>query len=60
MHSKPKMIIELTVSQQEMKRNMTTPSLAISISRSPLRLGLPLIPLAGNVYDQDGGDGGSD
>jgi hypothetical protein len=39
------MMIEPTVSQQELKRNITTPSPAISISRSPLRLGLLLIPL---------------
>ncbi len=38
-------MIEPTVFQQEMKRNMATPSLAISIGRSPLRLGLLLIPL---------------
>jgi hypothetical protein len=38
------MMIEPTVSQQEMQRNMKTPSPAISISRSPFRLGLLLIP----------------
>ena len=42
---KPNVMIEPTVFQQEMKRNMATPSLAISIGRSPLRLGLLLIPL---------------
>jgi hypothetical protein len=39
------MMIEPTESQQELKRKITTPSLAISIGRSPLRLGLLLIPL---------------
>jgi len=42
---KPNMMIGPTVSQQQMKRNVTTPSPAISISRSPLRLDLLLIPL---------------
>jgi trimeric autotransporter adhesin len=42
---RPKMIIELTVSQQEMQKNMTTPSLAISINRSPLRSVFVLIPV---------------
>ena len=39
------MIIKSIVSQQELKGNITTPSLAISISRSPLRFCLLLIPL---------------
>ena len=39
------MMIEPTESQQELKRNITTPSLGISIGRSPLRVSLLLILL---------------